>query len=94
VTGDVTFRLAGSFSLNNFAKSHTQELLAFVNDLNGRVNLKFLVRDLEGDAYLEFTLSSLAPYERSAFGRLIDSWDHGIQMLNSSPDFVKFLGDD
>jgi len=81
---DAEFRFSSWFGVNEFAKSHKQEFLTFVNDLNCQFSAKFFVTDWEGEPRFICNLISPASYERVAFGRLISIWDDVWEFLFAS----------
>jgi hypothetical protein len=95
-TSEEGYRLVGGFPVNKYAQSHRHELLEFLNSLNCKCNMKFIMRTQEGNVNLavDFSMNSHVPYDRKSFAKLMESWYYGVQAFYASTETPQFFTPD
>jgi len=77
-------------SLNDFAMTNKQELLAVVNDLNCRFEIQYCTNKMGGTPALCYNLMYFGPYDKKAFGQFASIWEKERQALWGT-EIGKFL---
>ena len=78
------------WTLNDFAMTNKQELLAVVNDLNLRFETKCYIGEMDETPACHLILRYRGPYDKKAFGDFVYTWE-GERQARWGTEISKFL---
>ena len=82
-------RLSQVYGTTQYAENNREELLEFINDLNGKGLAKYYTSRDGGGFAIEMFLFS--PYEKINFGNFVDLFFKEIARIGDDPNINKYL---